>query len=165
MKHLRKIGGWLKERVLQLAGDTRPKEIRDAPFGMMEMTFSGNRHRQEAEVLRQASGKVDRIRFNPTAPSPEIFKDLVAAGVFHREADVTGSSNTCWVIARRDTRELFLYVLPIVSKQATAVISATSMRLDNRNSFMTEDDIRHTLNKLLTHLKKQNLDDKENVNG
>lgn len=168
MKQLRKGWAWLRERVTRLGGDTRTKEVRDAPFGCLEMTFSGERHKREAEELRKAgvANLADYRQNRLAAQTPAIFAELVEAGLFHRRAMLNGVAGSCGLIAMRDTQELFIYVYPIVSAKPTVVISPTSMEFcDIDWSGMSDADLHCVLNKLLIHLKKQNLNDKENVNG
>jgi hypothetical protein len=179
MKQLRKGWAWLCERVTRSGGDTRTKEVRDAPFGCLEMTFSGNRHRREAEELRQAHRNVTTTHLDNTyikdedivqmvervtARTPlEIdtrWKALVDAGLFDPRCNLNGMGITWTFLATPEIKELRGWRYPIVSVVPTFILTESGATVDPLDP-LSYPEGNVILEKLLTHIQKQNLIEKE----
>lgn len=140
-------------------------EVRDVPFGCMEMTFSGNRHHEEAEALRKASMR--------TVLSPdtieELYVKLVKAGLYDPRCNTLALKGGWGFIVVHDKRELHIFSYPVTSRNTDAIISDAGLVIPANGRFYSADHeydqfIHAALLGLLQHVLKQNLiNNKENV--
>lgn len=171
-------------------GDTRPKEVREAPIGYMGQNKAPNphhhthnrvvmtneyyKHPQETVVISQPSmakeytfGSVTPIRDarKPVLDRTDMhartyFAELVALGLFDPRCNLNGVTLSWGFQVLYDKKELRMFQYPVVNGSPTVILSAEGMSR-KVDTDLPSEVIYDLLIDLVKHVRKQNLNNKE----
>lgn len=155
-------------------GDTRPKEIREAPIGYMGQNKAPNHHgrvntivlgntchafspEMAATPLRDTRKPVlDRDDTN----AKSFFLDLVVLGLFNHRCNLNGFTQLWGFQVVYDKQELRMFRCPVVNSSPTVILTAEGMSR-RADADLSTETIYELLHELREHVAKQNLTNKE----
>lgn len=154
-------------------GDTRTKEVQEAPCGYMQESKPPSMHNRVVMTNEYYRRPLERT-FTPEMaqqplrderkpvltctdlPSAAYFASLVELGLFDRRCNLNGFTKSWGFQVLYDKQELRMFRYPVVHHSPTVILSADGMTRMMDTDFPL-DEVYDVLNAMRDHVRKQNL--------